>query len=175
MSLSRFLRLFHLPPLCRPPLWSPSFLRSSSTNEAPRCRNSLGADVIAATAFLERVIVQQRRNGIARERWWAEDGWYGEGWLSLKMAAREGGRGEVSAEGIADPMLKDSPAKRRGKRNNRGGGRTITEGRRCEMSHTARCIVDRRGTEIELAVGKYDWKREGKIEEYFLNKKKLNI
>jgi hypothetical protein len=45
----------------------------SGTNEAPRCRNSLGAGVIAATAFLERVIVQQRRNGIARERrWWLE-------------------------------------------------------------------------------------------------------
>lgn len=71
---SLFLRLFHLSPaflLSRTPLWSPSLLRSS-TNEAPRCRNSLGAGVIAATAFLERVIVQQRRNGIARERRWAE-------------------------------------------------------------------------------------------------------
>lgn len=54
------------------PLRLPSFLRSS-TNEALRCRNSLGASVIAATAFLERVIVQQRRNGIARERGWAVD------------------------------------------------------------------------------------------------------
>ena len=39
----------------------------TSTNEFPRCCNSLGASVIAATAFLERVIVQQRTNGIAGE------------------------------------------------------------------------------------------------------------
>lgn len=64
-----------------------------SANELPRCRNSLGAGVIAATVFLERVIVQQRGNGIAartgereRERggagerdqarwpWWGERG-----------------------------------------------------------------------------------------------------
>lgn len=58
--------------------WFLSFLWSS-TNEAPRCRNSLGAGVIAATAFLERVIVQQRRNGIARERRWAEERQQGGG------------------------------------------------------------------------------------------------
>lgn len=88
-----------------PPLWSPSFLQSS-TNEAPRCRNSLGAGVIAATAFLERVIVQQRRNGFARERRWAEGRQQGgRGWPSTGDDNKEiAGR---SRRGIADPMLKD--------------------------------------------------------------------
>jgi len=85
--------------------WSPSSpahlsgLRlRSGTNEAPRCRNSLGAGVIAATAFLERVIVQQRRNGIARERSWLE-GRQRDGGAWLKRTPRE-------------PMLKDPRAKR---------------------------------------------------------------
>lgn len=88
-----------------PPLWSSSFLRSS-TNEAPRCRNSLGANVIAATAFLERVIVQQRRNGIARERRWVEDRQQaGRGWPFAGDGNKE--VAERSRRGVADPMLKD--------------------------------------------------------------------
>lgn len=145
-SLSLFLRRFSFTSpaflLTCPPLWFP-FLRSS-TNEAPRCRNSLGADVIAATAFLERVIVQQRRNGIAREK--------GDG---RKVRAEEGGarwgwwRREHGEESPKN-RRSDASGSRVKWRGAGGLGDAITAAkdgwlRKCEMSHTARCIVD--GTE----------------------------
>jgi len=108
LSLALFFISFTSPAflLSCPPLRLPSFLRSS-TNETPRCRNSLGAGVIAATAFLERVIVQQRRNGIARERGWVEGRQQGE----RKRAALAEDDSEENTERrrrIANPMLKDS-------------------------------------------------------------------
>lgn len=135
-----------------PPLQLPSFLRSS-TNEAPRCRNSLGAGVIAATVFLERVIVQQRRNGIARERGWAEGRQQGE-WK--RALAEDDGKenAERSRRRIADPMLKD-PGQNDGERNNCGRGQTITR-----MRNVAYGAMHRgsHGAEIESAVSRHDWK-----------------
>lgn len=108
-SPSLFLRRFSFTSpvflLSCPPLWFP-FLRSS-TNEAPRCRNSLGADVIAATAFLERVIVQQRRNGIAREKGGGRKVRQQQGWKRVAFAGDAGEENtERSRRRIADSMLK---------------------------------------------------------------------
>jgi len=108
LSLALFFISFTSPAflLSWPPLRLPSFLRSS-TNEAPRCRNSLGAGVIAATAFLERVIVQQRRNGIARERGWVEGRQQGERKRAV-LAEDDSEENTERRRRIANPMLKDS-------------------------------------------------------------------